>query len=97
MGQRWAGVWQPQADSTRLTQAGDINVPQLYANVDRTRAKQMGINLADIYDTMQVNLGSLYVNDFTRFGKTHQVVVQADAPFRRRCCHHQFADAQRRW
>ncbi|MBX3609863.1 MAG: multidrug efflux RND transporter permease subunit [Hydrogenophaga sp.] len=60
----------------------DINVPQLFANVDRTRAKQMGINLADIYDTMQVNLGSLYVNDFTRFGKTYQVVVQADAPFR---------------
>jgi multidrug efflux pump len=60
----------------------DINVPQLYANIDRTRAKQMGIRLGDIYDTMQVNLGSLYVNDFTRFGKTYQVVVQADAPFR---------------
>jgi len=60
----------------------DINVPQLYANVDRTRAKQMGIRLSDIYDTMQVNLGSLYVNDFTKFGKTYQVVVQADAPFR---------------
>jgi multidrug efflux pump len=60
----------------------DINVPQLYANVDRTRAKQMGIRLSDIYDTMQVNLGSLYVNDFTQFGKTYQVVVQADAPFR---------------
>ncbi len=60
----------------------DINVPQLYANVDRTRAKQMGIKLGDIYDTMQVNLGSLYVNDFTKFGKTYQVVVQADAPFR---------------
>ncbi len=60
----------------------DINVPQLYANVDRTRAKQMGVNLADIYDTMQVNLGSLYVNDFAKFGKTYQVIVQADAPFR---------------
>ena len=60
----------------------DINVPQLYANVDRTRAKQMGVNLTDIYDTMQINLGSLYVNDFTRFGKTYQVIVQADAPFR---------------
>ncbi len=60
----------------------DINVPQLYANVDRVRAKQMGINLADIYDTMQVNLGSLYVNDFTKFGKTYQVIVQADAPYR---------------
>ncbi len=60
----------------------DINVPQLFANVDRTRAKQMGIKLGDIYDTMQVNLGSLYVNDFTKFGKTYQVIVQADAPFR---------------
>ncbi len=60
----------------------DINVPQLYANVDRTLAKQMGVRLGDIYDTMQVNLGSLYVNDFTRFGKTYQVVVQADAQFR---------------
>jgi multidrug efflux pump len=60
----------------------DINVPQLQANVDRTRAKQMGVGLADIYDTLQINLGSLYVNDFTRFGKTYQVIVQADAPFR---------------
>ncbi|KPF47649.1 transporter [beta proteobacterium AAP121] len=60
----------------------DINVPQLFADVDRTKAKQMGIALGDIYDTMQVNLGSLYVNDFSRFGKTYQVVVQADAPFR---------------
>ena len=60
----------------------DINVPQLYANVDRERAKQMGVALGDIYDTMQANLGSLYVNDFSKFGKTYQVVVQADAPFR---------------
>ncbi len=60
----------------------DINVPQLFANVDRTRAKQMGVPLRDIYDTLQINLGSLYVNDFSRFGKTYQVIVQADAPFR---------------
>jgi multidrug efflux pump subunit AcrB len=42
----------------------------------------MGVNLTDIYDTMQLYLGSLYVNDFNRFGKTYQVIVQADAPFR---------------
>ncbi len=60
----------------------DINVPQLFANVDRTKAKQMGVRLGDIYDTLQINLGSLYVNDFSRFGKTYQVIVQADAPFR---------------
>jgi multidrug efflux pump len=60
----------------------DINVPQLFANVDRTKAKQMGVALHDIYDTLQISLGSLYVNDFNRFGKTYQVIVQADAPFR---------------
>jgi multidrug efflux pump len=60
----------------------DINVPQLYAAVDRTKAKQMGVALGDIYDTLQINLGSLYVNDFSKFGKTYQVIVQADAPFR---------------
>jgi multidrug efflux pump len=48
----------------------DINVPQLFADVDRTKAKQMGLPLQEIYDTLQINLGSLYVNDFTRFGKT---------------------------
>ncbi|MCY4752965.1 efflux RND transporter permease subunit [Pelomonas aquatica] len=60
----------------------DINVPQLFANVDRVKAKQMGVPLGAIYDTLQINLGSLYVNDFTKFGKTYQVIVQADAPFR---------------
>jgi len=60
----------------------DINVPQLFAHVDRVKAKQMGVKLQDIYDTLQINLGSLYVNDFSRFGKTYQVIVQADAPYR---------------
>jgi multidrug efflux pump len=60
----------------------DINVPQLFANVDRTKVKQMGINLSEVYNTMQMYLGSLYVNDFNRFGKTYSVVIQADAPYR---------------
>ncbi|OGA81734.1 MAG: multidrug efflux RND transporter permease subunit [Burkholderiales bacterium RIFCSPHIGHO2_01_FULL_63_240] len=59
-----------------------INVPQLFADVDRIKAKQLGVPLASIYDTLQINLGSLYVNDFNRFGRTFQVVAQADAPFR---------------
>ncbi len=59
-----------------------INVPQLFADVDRTKAKQLGVPLADIFSTMQINLGSLYVNDFNKFGRTYQVIVQADAPFR---------------
>jgi len=59
-----------------------INVPQLFADVDRTKAKQMGVPLAVIYQTLQINLGSLYVNDFNQFGRTYQVKLQADAPFR---------------
>jgi len=59
-----------------------INVPQLFADVDRTKAKQLGVPLSTIYQTLQINLGSLYVNDFNQFGRTYQVKVQADAPFR---------------
>ena len=61
-----------------------INVPQLYADVDRAKAKRMGVALTDVFDTMQIYLGSLYVNDFNRFGRTYQVVAQADAPYRSR-------------
>ena len=59
-----------------------INVPQLYVDLDRDKAKQLGLPLQNVFDTMQVYLGSLYVNDFNRFGRTYQVIVQADAPFR---------------
>ncbi len=59
-----------------------INVPQLFADVDRVKAKQVGVPLQTIYQTLQINLGSLYVNDFNQFGRTYQVRVQADAQFR---------------
>ena len=72
----------PNSGITQAFSNYQINVPQLFANVDRTKAKQMGVNLNDIYDTMQTYLGSLYVNDFNRFGKTYQVIVQADANYR---------------
>ena len=59
-----------------------INVPQLYADVDRTKAKQLGLNVKEIFDTMQIYLGSHYINDFNQFGRTYQVIAQADAEFR---------------
>jgi hydrophobe/amphiphile efflux-1 (HAE1) family protein len=59
-----------------------VNTPQLEADVDRAKAKQQGIPLGNIFETMQINLGSLYVNDFNRFGRTYQVVAQADSEFR---------------
>ena len=59
-----------------------VNVPQLFADIDRMKAKQLGVRLAEINQTLQVNLGSVYVNDFNQFGRTYQVRVQADAQFR---------------
>ena len=57
-------------------------MPQLDVDVDRIKVKRQGVKLSDVFQTMQVYLGSLYVNDFNRFGRTYQVVAQADAPFR---------------
>ena len=59
-----------------------VNVPQLDADVDRVKAKTQGIPLQNLFETMQIYLGSLYVNDFNRFGRTYEVIAQADAPFR---------------
>jgi hydrophobe/amphiphile efflux-1 (HAE1) family protein len=59
-----------------------INVPQLDVDVDRVKAKRENLKLSDVFETLQVYLGSLYVNDFNRFGRTYEVVAQADAPFR---------------
>ncbi|MBX3655372.1 MAG: efflux RND transporter permease subunit [Ramlibacter sp.] len=61
-----------------------VNVPQLYADIDRTKARQLGVSVTEVFDTMQIYLGSLYANDFNRFGRTYSVRVQADAPYRAR-------------
>ena len=50
--------------------------------MDRTKAKQLGLNIKDIFDTMQIYLGSLYINDFNQFGRTYQVIAQADSDYR---------------
>ncbi|HZN97264.1 MAG TPA: efflux RND transporter permease subunit, partial [Gemmatimonadales bacterium] len=59
-----------------------VNVPQLDVEVDREKVKREGIVLTDLFQTMQTYLGSVYVNDFNKFGRTYQVKVQADAQFR---------------
>ncbi|MFN7140623.1 MAG: efflux RND transporter permease subunit, partial [Limisphaerales bacterium] len=61
-----------------------VNVPQLDAEIDRVKAKAQGVPLQNLFETMQVYLGSLYVNDFNLFGRTYQVIAQADAQFRDR-------------
>src|SRR5690606_19160133 len=59
-----------------------INVPQLYADLDRSKAQQLGVRVTDVFETLQIYLGSLYVNDFNAFGRTYSVRVQADSAFR---------------
>lgn len=58
------------------------NYPMLYIDIDRKKAAALGVNIADIFSTMQTYLGSIYVNDFTKFGKVFRVFVQADKQFR---------------
>ncbi len=59
-----------------------VNVPQLDVEVDRERVKRENISFTDLFQTLQVYLGSVYANDFNKFGRTYQVIVQADAPYR---------------
>ena len=61
-----------------------IDVPQLNVDLDRTKAQQLGVDVQDVFDTMQIYLGSYYINDFNRFGRTYQVIAQADKQFRSR-------------
>ena len=62
----------------------NVNVPQLYADIDRTKARQLSVPVTDVFETLQTYLGSVYVNDFNKFGRTYSVRVQADAQFRAR-------------
>jgi hydrophobe/amphiphile efflux-1 (HAE1) family protein len=59
-----------------------VSVPQIDADVDREKAKAQGVSVQDLFDTMQVYLGSLYVNDFNAFGRTYPVTAQAEPGFR---------------
>jgi multidrug efflux pump subunit AcrB len=59
------------------------NTPWLYLNINRIQAKTMNVSMSEVFNTLQVYLGSLYVNDFNKFGRTWQVNVQADAAHRK--------------
>ncbi|MGE8360138.1 efflux RND transporter permease subunit [Pseudomonas sp.] len=72
----------PELNPMSVFTSYQVNVPQIDANIDREKAKTHGVAISDIFDTMQVYLGSLYANDFNRFGRTYQVNVQAEQQFR---------------
>ena len=72
----------PELNPMSVFTSYQVNVPQVDAAIDREKAKTHGVAISDIFDTLQVYLGSLYANDFNRFGRTYQVNVQADQKFR---------------
>ena len=59
------------------------NVPQYFLEIDRDKAKAQGVALSDVFVTLQAQLGSLYINDFNQFGRTYQVVIQAETEYRK--------------
>ena len=59
------------------------NVPQYFLEVDRNKAKAQGVALSDIFTTLQAQLGSMYINDFSQFGRTYKVTIQAETEFRK--------------
>jgi multidrug efflux pump len=73
-----------QAGLVGLFSSFSANQPQLYVDVDRIKAKKQGVSLNDVFETLQVYLGSAYVNDITLFNRNWQVNVQADAKYRLR-------------
>ncbi|MDX2313012.1 MAG: efflux RND transporter permease subunit, partial [Gammaproteobacteria bacterium] len=71
-----------QSGLSHLNSTFRVTVPQLFAEVDREKAKKLGVSLNEVFGTLQAYLGSAYVNDFNKFGRTWQVKVQADHKFR---------------
>ena len=60
------------------------DIPQLYFDVDRDRAKMYGVPMSDVFSTMKAYTGSVYINDFNMFNRIYRVYIQADAPYRER-------------
>ena len=67
---------------TALATTFRASVPQLFADIDRTKVKTLDTPLTAVFGTLQAYLGSAYVNDFNKFGRTYQVRLQADHQFR---------------
>ena len=72
---------QPELAGVFSTYAADT--PQIYLDIDRDKAQVLGVKITDIFNALQSTLGSYYINDFNVFGRTWQVNVQAETPFRK--------------
>jgi hydrophobe/amphiphile efflux-1 (HAE1) family protein len=71
-----------QPELMRVNTTFSIDTPKRFVDLDRTKAKTREVSVTDIFDTLQINMGSLYVNQFNRYGRVYRVYVQAEAPYR---------------
>jgi len=78
----YVGAARANSDLQGVFSTFRASTPQLYADIDRVKAQKLNVPLGNVFDTLQVYLGSLYVNDFNRFGRTFQVRAQAEGDFR---------------
>lgn len=83
VGQEFMAAASQNPDITALNSSLRVSVPQIYVDLNREKAQTMGIDLADVFEPMQAYFGSLYVNDFNRFGRIWRVQMQAEPEFRR--------------
>ena len=82
--QQFIGELRQRKELTGINTFYRPSVPQLYVEVDRAKAIALGVPVSDVFDALQSTMGSLYVNDFNKFGRTYRVQIQADAPYRSR-------------
>ncbi len=80
--QRMIELAATKPELSRVTTSFRPGVPQLFADVDRQKVLSMRVALGDVFGTLQAALGSAYVNDFNKFGRTYRVTLQADSPYR---------------
>ena len=71
-----------QPELSRVYSTFQADMPQIYINIDRNKAKKLGIDLSTIFNSLQANFGAVYVNDFNLYGKTFKVMIQAEEKFR---------------
>jgi HAE1 family hydrophobic/amphiphilic exporter-1 len=78
----YMGLGNQDPDLTQVFTTFRIDSPQLTVHIDRNKAKSVGVSLTDIFNTMQTDIGSFYVNDFSYLNRSYRVYVQAEAPYR---------------
>ncbi|HEX5033088.1 MAG TPA: efflux RND transporter permease subunit, partial [bacterium] len=80
--QRFMDAARKRPELANLYTGFQANVPQMSAELDREKARTLGVNVADVFTTLQTYLGGSYINDFNRFGRVYRVMAQAEPEFR---------------